>query len=119
MTRRSIAIATAAGCAAILAGVAYAPQSLSEPVAPSGSYATQPVNTTYSSVGSSQPLPYVQAPVAAPARARVKRARTQAVTALARGITQATDRTLNVALGIPTAAEARALIDNLRAPLWS
>ena len=28
MTRRSIALATAAGCAAILAGVAYAPQML-------------------------------------------------------------------------------------------
>jgi hypothetical protein len=53
------------------------------------------------------------------ARARVKRARTQAVAALAREVTQATDRSLNVALGIPTAAEARALIDNLRAPLWS
>jgi rubrerythrin len=53
------------------------------------------------------------------ARARVKRARTQAVAALAREVMQATDRALNVALGIPTVAEARALIDNLRAPLWS
>lgn len=52
-------------------------------------------------------------------RRRVQEARTQAVEVLAREVAQEPDATLTVRLGIPSASQARAVLGELQASLWS
>ncbi len=52
-------------------------------------------------------------------RARVRRARAKAVEALVRSVAVERDPDLSKELGLPTAAEARAVLEQLRASLWS
>jgi len=55
----------------------------------------------------------------AQARARVRRARADAIEALVQSATQEPDVTLTHRLGLPSSAQARAVLDELRASLWT